>query len=267
MLSIVPTKKFSVYELVDNGKRKIEELVELFDELVGKTNSYTIARTISRQERETSNNLDKGYLTYGEASFPLMESVFETILSDDTTFNHVPRSFVDLGSGSGRTALMACLLQHMIQFKQVTGIEILDSLYQMSVDIKNRFDNFNRAYTNDQLFSSNLKFYKGSIFDFSIFDWTSNDIIFINSTCFSDEMMSKIYNHAKQSRQGAYIITFTFPLYHLKPIILHLVRELRLETSWGQGAYSLTNSLTHSLTIIYSGYFYSKKNLGNYYFV
>ena len=101
----------------------------------------------------------------------------------------------------------------------------------MSIDIKDRFDNFNRAH---QLFSSNLKFIKGSIFDLTLYDWTSNDVIFINSTCFSDEMMIKIYEHIKQTRRGTYIISFTFPLYNIKPIVLDLVRELRLETSWGQ---------------------------------
>ncbi len=236
MLSIVSTTKFAVYDLVHKNctkKTVIEELIELFDEMVGETNTYAIARTISRQEREETDSLDKGYLTYGEASFPLMKSVFETILSDDVLFNQKPRSFVDLGSGSGRTSLMACLLQTIIKFTDVTGIEILDSLYRMSVDIKDRFDNFNRAST-DPFFSSNLKFFKGSIFDLTLYDWTSNDIIFINSTCFSDEMMTKIYEHIKQTRRGTYVITFTFPLYSIKPIVLDLVRELRLETSWGQ---------------------------------
>jgi hypothetical protein len=230
------TKKFSVYELVDSDsieKREIKKLIELFDEIIGETNTYTIARTISRQEREETNSLDKGYLTYGEASFPLIQSVFETILSDDITFNTVhPRNFVDLGSGSGRTSLMVCCLQHIIQFRNVSGIEILDSLYQMSNDIKKRFDTFNKSQI-DQFFTSQLKFYKGSIFDLSVYDWTTNDVIFVNSTCFSDEMMLQIYNYTKKTRTGTYIISFTFPLYNIKPIILDLVRELRLETSWG----------------------------------
>ena len=102
----------------------------------------------------------------------------------------------------------------------------------MSNDIKKRFDTFNKSQI-DQFFTSQLKFYKGSIFDLSVYDWTTNDVIFVNSTCFSDEMMLQIYNYTKKTRTGTYIISFTFPLYNIKPIILDLVRELRLETSWG----------------------------------
>ena len=45
--------------------------------------------------------------------------------------------------------------------------------------------------------------------DFLKYDWSSCNLIFANSTCFSPELMKNLSGKADELKQGAFFITFT----------------------------------------------------------
>ena len=44
---------------------------------------------------------------------------------------------------------------------------------------------------------------------FTDFDWSNGDVVFANSTCFSDELMAELSQQAEKLKPGAIVVTFT----------------------------------------------------------
>ena len=92
--------------------------------------------------------------------------------------------FYDLGSGTGKAVMLARLL---FDFSNCVGIEYLEGLYKQSVHIQNRY---HEKYLNYLAIgqSNHTQFIHDSILDV---EWYKDgDVIFANSTCFSDELMN-----------------------------------------------------------------------------
>ena len=225
------TKKFTVFEVTtrhnsnddddndDNDNElfynKVCEDVEV---------NYDNARDISRSERESMNQeiCRIGFLTYGEIPYQSMKEIFDNIKGN---MNHTSRqhhyfNLYDLGSGSGGSTL-AALLQ--LPFHKAVGIEILQGLYQMSKSIQIQWNSIGK-------YDTRLDFIHGSILD--SWDWVEQDrpaIIFANSTCFNDEMFSKISENSKLLPTGSYVITLSVPVTNRSSNKIKLLKELRLE--------------------------------------
>lgn len=58
-------------------------------------------------------------------------------------FSHKGGKFVDLGHGTGKGILTACLMH---EFEKCTGVELLSNLYSQSVALKQEYE----EYTQDQ---------------------------------------------------------------------------------------------------------------------
>ncbi|MCS7184163.1 MAG: methyltransferase domain-containing protein, partial [Patescibacteria group bacterium] len=105
--------------------------------------------------------------------------------------------FYDLGSGTGKAVILAALIY---EIKKSMGIEYLESLVNASNDALSQIKkiiNFN---------SENINFIKGDIFES---DFSDGNIIFMNSTCFSDEQLKRLSELSLNLKQGSKLIVLT----------------------------------------------------------
>ena len=90
--------------------------------------------------------------------------------------------FYDLGAGVGKPCLIFALALPLY-FATCVGLELFDSLYNRSLDLKKEYE----SQTEDQdvpiLDFYQLDFIKNSE------TWAGGDLIFANATAFSDEML------------------------------------------------------------------------------
>ena len=109
-------------------------------------------------------------------------------------------------------------------------IEVLFGLYEMSLKIKKQWE-----LSNADKFNCTLDFVHGSILE--KWDWVEQSvpaIIFANSTCFNDEIFSSITENSKLLTAGSYVITLSVPIMIKKSNKIKLLKELRLDMSWGE---------------------------------
>lgn len=69
--------------------------------------------------------------------------------------------------------------------------------------------------------------YEGSLLDF---DWSDGDVVFANSTCFSEELMQQLSVRAENLQPGAIVVTFTKGL---TSTAFELLERKRYRMSWG----------------------------------
>ena len=119
-------------------------------------------------------------------------------------------NFYDLGSGTGKAVIAMSLIFH---FKRLIGIEYLENLFRLSLEIKNTYDRTirDKFENNQQLFNfetpNQIEFLQGY---FLKHNWENTSIIFANSTCFSLGMMKNIASKSnKECKSRTIIITFT----------------------------------------------------------
>ena len=130
-------------------------------------------------------------------------------------------NFYDLGSGMGKGVVAMSLLCH---FKKLIGIEFLDNLFNLSLKIKQNYeDSIEEKFSNYRnLFNfekpNQIEFLHGNFLEQSWDDtgnfleqsWDDTSIMFANSTCFSENLMKSIASKAnKECKSGTIIITFT----------------------------------------------------------
>ena len=78
-------------------------------------------------------------------------------------------------------------------------------------------------------------------------EWTDADMIFCNSTCFSAEMMERIYEKTLACKKGTWFLTMSKRLPHAEKLedsnqdSLHweFVLAIKLEMSWGKATVNL----------------------------
>ena len=68
---------------------------------------------------------------------------------------------------------------------------------------------------------------QGSFIDF---DWSDGDVVFANSTCFDDELMSAMAKQAELLRPGSMFVTFTKAL---PSGCFEIIEKKRYRMSWG----------------------------------
>lgn len=150
------------------------------------------------------------YLTYGEILPQGLARLFDFIkLNTDD-------SFVDLGSGAGKTVLQSVLC-HKIKYGY--GVEIDKARFDLSQEVlakaKNIFIDLN-----------NIKFIHINIADFNFENCT---VIFINSICYGENLMLEIVNRVNLHPEIRAIMT-TKRIQGLKH--LPKLEVIPVETSW-----------------------------------
>ncbi len=163
-------------------------------------------------------------LTYGEFDFLFFAELIDKALdmhSGEVTGNHAisEKTFLDIGSGTGRLVIGAAALHPAL--KLCRGLEILPGIHEKALDSLNICKDDVGNLRLPQPAGSNEKEVMplapiilscGSFSDpYEYFG--DSDVIFIFSTCFSEDMMSSLSDGiGRQCKPGTIIITTEYKL-------------------------------------------------------
>ncbi|GMH50463.1 hypothetical protein TL16_g00778 [Triparma laevis f. inornata] len=209
-----------LYQLAD--RKASEEFDRLFEDC-----SIEVAKSASKGERADKELTKERSLIYGEVEFDSFAVVLRKIcsgFSKDMAPMDRNKVFYDIGSGSGRAVMIARMTQ---DFKTCVGIELMENLAALADNIKEKYVAGNYSEKLYETVGKDVEFHQA---DFLKFDWSDGDLVFANSTCFTDELTAAIAERSKGMKAGSYLVTFT------KGIIsdaFELVEKKRYVMSWG----------------------------------
>jgi hypothetical protein len=192
---------------------ELRKVKEIFDHLYDDVNGHAL----SLQGREAHGYEGKSFV-YGEV---VPDSFFEYISEVHPQPGEI---FYDFGSGTGKAVLLAHLL---FDFAESKGIELVDTLYESSVATLNRYEKEIRPTLGSEVGNRKLSVTLGSFLDLDISD---ADIIFINSTCFQEDLMSALDEKLTSVKPGTRILTLSKSL---KTEHYDLQRHQKYPFSWG----------------------------------
>lgn len=187
--------------------------------------STSNAEFISCQSREKSANTTDA-LIYGEIDFVS----FVTILKRaEINANDV---FVDLGSGAGK-ALQTVALYFCC--KEIIGVEILPELVTHANELLLKAKTLATAKDDDHFFNA-LSRIQCIQKDFLAYDFSMATIVFINATCFSPDLWTKIVNRLLELKINCRVIVTTKEIIHDNFMLV----DQRMEAmSWGMSRVSI----------------------------
>jgi len=177
----------------------VKSLQPLYEELVSTFPSGT-GKAISKKEREEKKLLQTN-LVYGEISFEALGITFEKIKkrygrpnigsSGPSGFMQTRGGFFyDLGSGTGKPVIAAAVLHN---FDVCVGIEILEGLHTASLELQSSYATKGKAKLARDV-QTEVVLLKGDFFNMALRDWRDADVVFANSTCYDEEMMTQLAN-------------------------------------------------------------------------
>lgn len=228
------TDEYSALHDLDIFKRKalrrvVEETVNVSYSLYQTifTNfSLDVAKSLSKQGLPSSSNeskerheilMDTHSQTYGEIDFFSFCAIMEKarVQPGDT--------FLDLGHGSGR-ALIAAALVYGDYLTSISGIELIPSLYDASLQVINNYQQQTVEYDMKKV---DIRVVCGNMLEL---DWNA-DIVFANSTCFTEDLMVSIARLAEdRMKVGSRFISLTK---RLPSEQFELIERRQYPMSWG----------------------------------
>jgi len=156
------------------------------------SDGYSIARTAKRQQREEGIFLDG--IQYGEVD-PL--SFAAALAWCDPKAGE---RFIDLGSGNGKATLTAAAA---FPFASATGVEIMRPLHEAA------WRAHQRSRQGDWLQCTEVDFVCA---DALKHPWTSADVVFVSTTCWTDDMCAQLARDARSLKSGARLVCTSRPL-------------------------------------------------------
>ncbi len=183
---------------------------QLYDKMDG--------RALSLKGREDQELKSKSYV-YGEV---VPDSFYEMIQDAQPQPGQI---FYDLGSGTGKAVVLAHLF---FDFSQCIGIELVDTLYNGSIDVLKQFDNEIKPTIAKEVENKQIKLIHGSFLDI---DLRNADFVFMNSTCFQDDLMQLLEVKLEELRPHATVISLSKML---KSPAFQQYKHKLYEFSWGQ---------------------------------
>jgi SAM-dependent methyltransferase len=189
-----------------------EEAQALLPSLYLDVNAFIITdkdRTLFQQRKSES--------TYGEIVPASMEQLIAILELKEGDI------FYDLGSGKGQVVIYIVLRTPL---RKCVGIELATTRHSYAVEAKKRLASCGNAP------DCVIEFYQGD-FTQPSFNMDDATIVWMNSTCYPDNVMEVITQRLSKLRPGLRVITLkalpTPEKYHFKEI-----QELRLEMTWSQ---------------------------------
>jgi len=205
-----------------------QELVELapLEAMLYEDHDLNLAKAASRGQR-TREGLTSSTLTYGEILFlpfaAVLRSVQDAGYLDASTAGSA--KFVDVGCGSGRPVFAAALV--LDGFREFLGIEILSDLHHICEQVRHKWNSQVRDLVPEARQAAEVSFVLG---DACELDWSDADLVFMNSTCFGDELLLRLSRVAEQLRPGAVVITTTR---RLPSDAFRLLQQTKMGETWG----------------------------------
>lgn len=225
-----------------------EQLKALFVEI---TESFPVqvGKAISKKEREETKQF-QSRLTYGEIDFDSFALIFSRIKEvhgkpfigesgEDGMLQRRGGYFYDLGCGTGKPLVAAALLH---EFDVCCGIEVLEGLYTAAVEITGLYNAKGRPLLGRSM-DAVIEVRYGDFLNLRLKDWRNADVLFANSTCFDDILMTEIGRWVAGLKKGAFVITFTK---RVPSPDLHVVEQEMYQMSWGQATVFIQQKITDS---------------------
>ena len=177
-----------------------------------------VGKSLSKEERDRLKLNEEKSLIYGEVEFKSFYRILRKINAPANT------TFYDLGSGTGKAVFAA---RFTYDFAKCIGIEILQGLHNQAFKITSRYNqDFRNILCSAQ--RQHAAVYKGSFVEY---DWSDGDVVFANSTCFDDDLMTALSRKAEALKPGAIVVTFTKGLAPAR--CFELLEKKRQKMSWG----------------------------------
>ena len=144
--------------------------------------------------------------------------------------------FYDLGSGLGKPCITAALtLPEFLE--SCTGYELLDSLYQKSLELANAYSDSQWVKERglDDQWEQNAPIVKYVKQDFikDYQEWAEGDLIFANATCFEPEMLEAVSNIADENFKPGQVFLITTNELELSGEKFHKEGPFNKQMSWG----------------------------------
>ena len=177
------------------------------------------AKKDAKIESESRKFIKENFI-YGEVNFRSMSYI---LLYLNYKYGIKEGYFFDLGSGTGRAVIGAALTY---PFSKYIGIELLETLYKASIEIKQLFE---KDYNNNK--KPDIEFING---DFLKQDLSKASVIFINSTTFSDKLLGDLADKFNnECDQGCLVVNTTMELSKLDKNKWEFLPYFRRYMSWG----------------------------------
>lgn len=188
---------------------------EIFDGIFKDVNG----RALSLEGRESQQLSSKSFV-YGEAVF----DPFSKLLSEVEV--KPGQLFLDCGSGTGK----AVFVGHLVSgFSKSIGVELLESLYKASEKALEIYNKDYRPQIAKEVEGREIKFILGNILDI---DYSTADVVFMNSTCFQEDLMQALIEPVNKMKPGAILITLSKTM---NSPAFEQYKQITFEFSWGQG--------------------------------
>ncbi len=191
-----------------------------------KSYAYEVIAAVSRENRKRLGFQNVVTLSYAEASYTELLKLLARLMRlglSETFGGH----FVDLGSGSGRM-IFAAALYH--DFLSVTGIEILDDLYNITKKVLSEWDNIK-----DHLPAKKQDMaVKVQLGDCCYTDWSHADIVWCNATCFDTDIVEMIAQRAMLLKPGSFLLLVTKKLPSSVQYFFDEVDTAPVRLNWGE---------------------------------
>lgn len=188
------------------------------------THGIHVGKELSTRERD-AKGLATSTLVYGEIKFEPFAIAFQKIRALYGGLQRPGGAFVDVGAGTGKPAFAAALLH---DWDACRGVEVLSGLHGASLELL-------RRWRSDEMQALLSEAQRATAFDFALgdarkLDWSGADCLFMNSTCFDEQLMVELAAVADNMRAGSFAITFTKRLPSAKWQVLE--SEVN-QMSWG----------------------------------
>lgn len=189
-------KAAELQSICDEQIRAYQSMQDVYEATFAKL-PPDVCNNISTQARQMRNYTSTS-LSYGELDYVSFGNLICSLTKQGIDLGNMS-SFIDLGSGAGKTVICAALLGI---FEKCTGIEIVAELHKTSTLMLKQFYRHNQ--NNAEVVA--IEFIAG---DAAFIDWSNTDMVFAHATCFDEVNMKRIADTACKMKEGSIFITIS----------------------------------------------------------
>lgn len=213
----------------------IIDLTNIINSLYDNNDPLQAAHKASQHDRVKLYNdsiVHNQHLIYGELSIDSIVHILDNVVNinnhnNNNNNNKTQYRLIDLGCGNSRI-LLTIAIKCYNELECCHGIELLPSLVELSTNALNKLQQQqqynNIHYCNDIHIECN---------DILIYNWSQYNLIYINSTMFSTDLMYKITKLCERLPLNSYVITVTNKLHNSILRMFELIHNDKYSSSYG----------------------------------
>lgn len=196
--------------------KNFKEVKTIYDKVFKNINGYAVS--LNERNSKINDNIIKDVL-YGESPIELLYALLN--LDCIKQYIDTAKNFYDLGSGIGNVTIGAYLTKN---FEKCTGIELLNSLYELSLVAKRNINELDQSSVNK------INFEHNNILYININD---ADIVYFSCPTKNNELRLKMEEKfVKELKSG----TLIFSLIHVfsNKTDFELITARMVRSAWGE---------------------------------